>query len=106
MSQSEKKTKHQGEREELERHLVGRVWVDSGQLVLTDPVYLDQLDVETVGAATDLKDRAGLVTDGIAVAFRSGIRIGRYPVYVTQFKNGAIAGVEVDMREGSDPAGS
>lgn len=106
MSQSEKKTKNQGEQRELERRLVGRVWVDSDQLVLMDPLYLDQLDAETIDAATNLKNRTGLGNDVMAIAFRSGIRIGCYPVYITQFKQGAVARVEVDMRGGPDPAGS
>jgi hypothetical protein len=33
------------------------------------------------------------------VAFRSGLRNGRYPVYVTRFENGAIAKVEIEMEE-------
>lgn len=81
------------------RTLLGYVWVDSGQLVIVDPSYLDDLDCESLSAATDLARRAALINDGMAAAVRSGIRNGRYPVYVTTFENGAIARVEIAMDE-------
>ena len=37
--------------------------------------------------------------EGLAAAFRVGIRNGRYPVYVTRYPNGAIAKFEVELDE-------
>lgn len=81
--------------EETVRELVGHVWVDSGQLVLTDPIYLEELDAEMIDAATSLQRRFSLINDGMAAAFRSGLRNSKYPVYVTRFRNGALARIEV-----------
>lgn len=83
----------------LVRELIGYVWVDSGQLVITDPSYLEDLDFETISESTSLKQRYKLMMDGMAVALRSGIRNSRYPVYVTRFENGAIAKVEIELTE-------
>lgn len=87
----------------LPRELVGYVWVDSGQLILTDPSYLEDLDPEMVESATTLKKRFGLIMEGMAVVFRSGVRNSRYPVYVTRFENGAIAKIEIEMAEQLTP---
>lgn len=84
---------------ELVRELVGFVWVDSGQLVVTDPNYLEELDTETVEAATTLKNRSALLLDGMAAAFRVGIRNGRYPVYAVKYPNVVISKVEIQLDE-------
>ena len=83
----------------LIRELVGHVWADSGQLIITDPSYMEDLDFEMIDSATSLKKRHNLIMDGMAVALRSGIRNSRYPVYVTRFENGAIAKVEIEFAE-------
>lgn len=83
----------------LRRELVGHIWMDSGQLVLTDPSYLEDLDFDAISELTSLKKRFCLFNEGMAVVFRSGIRSGSYPVYVTRFENGAIAKVEIEMSE-------
>lgn len=83
----------------LRRELAGHIWVESGQLVLTDPSYLEDLDFDTVSELTSLKKRFCLYNEGLAMVFRSGIRSGSYPVYVTRFENGAIAKVEIEMAE-------
>jgi hypothetical protein len=84
---------------DLDRELVGFVWVDSGQLVVTDPNYLEELDAETIAAATNLKSRAALLLDGMAAAFRVGIRNGRYPIYAHKYPNGALARIEIELDE-------
>lgn len=84
------------------RECLGYVWVDSGQLVITDPNYMEELDYDTIDAATNHKKRAALIMDGMAAAVRSGIRNGKYPVYVLRFANGVLAKVEIDMTEGVD----
>jgi hypothetical protein len=83
----------------LVRELIGHVWADSGQLIITDPGYMEDLDFEMIDSATNLKQRHSLIMDGMAVALRSGIRNSRYPVYVTRFENGAIAKIEIEFAE-------
>ena len=104
-SMAESEAMNGNEQEQLlVRELVGHVWVDSGQLVLTDPEYIQDLDPEVLEAATDLKHRSKLIMDGMAVAFRSGLRSARYPVYVIRFENGAIARIEIDLTGTEQPA--
>jgi hypothetical protein len=88
------------------RQLVGHIWVDSGQLILTDPIYLEELDADTIEPATSLKQRYGLVNDGMAAAFRSGLRNAKYPVYVTRFENGALARIEVVLDDRGETSSS
>lgn len=83
----------------LRRELLGRIWVDSGQLVLTDPSYLEDLEFETIEELTTLKKRCCMYNEGMAAVFRSGLRSGSYPVYVTRFENGAIARIEIELAE-------
>lgn len=99
MSPSHKNEGGSPEASPLRRELVGHVWVDSGQLVVTDPSYLEDLDYETLNELTSLKHRFSLYNEGMAAVFRSGLRSGSYPVYVTRFENGAIAKVEIEMSE-------
>ena len=82
--------------------LLGRVWVDSGQLILTDPCYLSDWqghdyaddapgEYSFAGACTTTLDGFGgvlggsvddpLPTEGRAVAFPTGFGDGVYPVY-------------------------
>ena len=82
------------------RELIGHVWVDSGQLVITDPSYMEQLDYEAISQETNRKKRVGLIMDGLAIALRAGVRNGKYPVYVKKYENGSIRHVEIIMDEG------
>lgn len=82
------------------RHLIGEVWVDSGQVMLVDPCYLHEwggndygdtdkatFDYSGVCAVTLGKaegqegEQAGQVAHG-AVVTSSGWGDGSYPVYV------------------------
>jgi hypothetical protein len=83
----------------LRRELVGQIWMDSGQLVLTDPDYLPDLDGEALARLTSLRQRFAVFNEGQAMVFRSGIRNASYPVYVTRFENGAIARIEIELAE-------
>lgn len=83
----------------LARDLLGYVWVDTGHLVVTDPNYAQELDPEAAQQATTQRARAAMIGEGLAAAFRVGIRNGRYPVYVTRYPNGAIAKFEVELDE-------
>lgn len=85
---------------EDKRELVGYVWVDSGQLIVTDPNYIEQLDYEAISRETNRHKRSSLIMDGLAIALRTGIRNGKYPVYVKKYENGSIRRVEIEMDEG------
>lgn len=65
------------------RVLIGHVSVDSGQIVLVDPCYVEQgLDYEEVCNTTLSDDQAGAWMNGHAVATSTGYGDGSYPVYV------------------------
>lgn len=81
------------------RELVGHVWVDSGQLMVTDPMYLEELDPDILETATNLQQRSRLMQDGMAAVFRSGLRNTKCPVYATRYRNGALAKVEIIFDE-------
>ncbi|HOE97861.1 MAG TPA: hypothetical protein PLS90_17510 [Candidatus Sumerlaeota bacterium] len=87
-----------------QRDLIGHVWVESGRLLLTDPIYREEFDEETLARAGDRAQRAGLLNDGMAALFQTGIRIGRYPVYAHRFANGALARVEIDLQASAPEA--
>jgi hypothetical protein len=86
----------------LRREALGHVWVDSGRLIVADPTYLDQL-AEQEGALASGEARCEIVGDGMAVAFQTGPRTGRYPVYVTRFENGCVARIEIELDERASP---
>ncbi len=95
---------------------VGEVWVDSGQVLITDPCYLDrwvndeyngeaakpnakgEYPFSYVGAAsaTLSKARAGQLELGVASS--SGWGDGSYPVYAT-FKGGRVAKLEIEFMQ-------
>ena len=107
--------------------LIGHVAVDSGQLMLCDPCYLDKwqdneewekvtadesglypLSYNGACGATLSDDRYGqlkfnLGHEGAAVAFASGLGDGFYPVYATIIEDGLwgrrIAEVKVVMMQ-------
>jgi hypothetical protein len=88
----------------LKRELLGHVWVDSGRLLVTDPMYLAQLADEEDQLLNALPTRAELIGDGMAVAFQTGLRTARYPVYVTRYENGCVARVEIEFDARLEPA--
>ena len=83
----------------LTRTKLGEVWVDSGQLYLGDPLYLEEFDPETLQQATTMEDRQKLLNEGMAAVFRSGLRNTKIPVYITRYPNGAISRVEIVFDE-------
>lgn len=63
--------------------LVGHVSVDSGQIILVDPCYVDDgLDYYEVCEVTLSDNHAGSWMNGHAVATSTGYGDGSYPVYV------------------------
>ena len=72
------------------RVLIGHVSVDSGQIVLVDPCYVEQgLDYEDVCNTTLSDDQAGAWMNGHAVATSTGYGDGSYPVYVEYENDGS-----------------
>jgi len=81
----------------LKRELLGHVWVDSGRLVIADPTYLDQLAEDQEQLLAALPTRSEIIGDGMAMAFQTGPRTARYPVYITHFENGCLAKIEIEL---------
>jgi hypothetical protein len=83
------------------RKKLGSVGVDSGQLVLVDPCYIDNpgiWDSGTYGKVCEVTlgdNRGGAVPPGFLVAFSTGYGDGAYDVWATYNKDGLIAKVEV-----------
>ncbi len=92
-----------------EKRLIGHVGVDSGQLVLVDPCYIDdQWDGSTynkVCDATSSENLAGTLPyarghEGFLVAFGTGYGDGFYPVYAEYNEEGRVARVTVEFMGG------
>jgi hypothetical protein len=96
----------------MKKKCIGSVYVDSGQLMITDPCYLKRwkndkfVDCNEApysysynGAcnATMSPDKAGSLQNGFGVAFSSGYGDGEYPVFATYNKEGRIVKVEIIM---------
>lgn len=110
-------------RERLTPELVGKVWVDSGQLMIGDPCYLkdwqdtdadmDRLDAvhgpdapavpsgaftyQGACEATCSPAQVGMLGQGLAAVFSSGYGDGEYPVYAHKNKEGRVMRVTVEM---------
>jgi len=102
-----------------EWELVGRVPVDSGQVMITDPCYLEEFENDNYSADDDntevtfsysgacrrtLADGAGQVTS-LAVASSTGYGDGMYPVYARHDNSGRIVQLAVDFSHPAFPAG-
>ena len=102
-----------------EWELVGRVPVDSGQVMITDPCYLGEFENDNYSADDDntevkfsysgachrtLADGAGQVTP-LAVASSTGYGDGMYPVYAMYDNSGMIMQLAVDFSHPAFPSG-
>lgn len=97
------------------RKKIGEVWVDSGQIMIGDPCYLDKWEADDFNGfdeslakaptgeysydgacrATSYSDHmSGMLGEGLAAVVSSGYGDGSYPVIAT-FKDGRIRKVEV-----------
>ena len=98
----------------MKKKCIGSVYVDSGQLMITDPCYLTRwINNEFVDSkleappysysydgacnATLSPNKAGSLENGFGVAFSSGYGDGEYPVFATYNKEGRIVKVEILM---------
>ena len=103
---------------EGKRVLLGRVFVDSGQLVLVDPAYLrdwkdGEFDLEkrpnNSYAECCLKSLSvqggGPVFNDLGVCFSTGWGDGIYPVYASR-EDGRIVKVEIEMGGEEEETGS
>lgn len=91
------------------RKLVGEVMVDSGQIFITDPCYLDEWvpgeykpgkepdNSYALVSTVTAEEAYGEAELGIAVQTNGD---GMYPVYVTEDDTGNIVKVEIDLRLG------
>jgi hypothetical protein len=95
---------------------IGSVWVDSGQMMLGDPCYLEQWgghdaafdrpgEYSYAGActATCSDESAGMLGDGLAAVFSTGYGDGTYPVDVTYNSDGRVVAVTILFDEDADP---
>jgi hypothetical protein len=92
---------------------VGSFGVDSGQVMVGDPCYLDEWKSNRndewnlegkVGqysyhgaSATTIESSAGVLGDGRSVVFSSGYGDGVYPVYVQYNEDGRVAKVLIEF---------
>lgn len=94
---------------------IGSVWVDSGQMMLGDPCYLEQWgghdaafdrpgEYSYAGActATCSDESAGMLGDGLAAVFSTGYGDGTYPVDVTYNSEGRVVAVTILFDEDPD----
>lgn len=96
----------------MARMKIGHVAVDSGQLMICDPCYLDQYEggeftndppkegewsYNSVCQMTCGDPCFGDIQNGLAVAFSSGYGDGFYPVYA-EVEDGRVMEVRIIMR--------
>ena len=95
--------------------LAGHIGVDSGQIMIGDPCYLDGWDNNTGEewntegkegqysyhgvSATTLKDNYGQIGGGLAVAMTTGYGDGQYPVYVQLDNEGRVVLAVIDFND-------
>ena len=86
----------------LRKEWIGEVCVDSGQLMIVDPCYMDKWNhgdsFEEACFATCNDDRCGQIVGGLGLAFQSGYGDGIYDVYAFRNEDGEIMKLEIDMR--------
>jgi hypothetical protein len=95
--------------------LAGHIGVDSGQIMIGDPCYLDGWD-NNVGeewnpegkegqycyqgvSATTIRDNYGQIGGGLAVAMSTGYGDGQYPVYVQLDSEGRVVLAVIDFND-------
>jgi hypothetical protein len=94
----------------MKKEIIGNVWVDSGQLVITDPCYLrdwggDEFGKDNEGeysyagacTATLSEKQYGMLETGMAAAFSTG-GDGVFPVEATLDDDGYIISITVSFR--------
>lgn len=103
------------------RKKIGVVGVDSGQLIITDPCYVDDWEGTEFISKEPYKQKeeypysydgacqatlspasAGQLRNDAGVAFSTGYGDGVYPVYATYNSEGRIMSVTVEFMSGDD----
>ena len=95
--------------------LAGHIGVDSGQIMIGDPCYLDEWETNKGEewnpegkegqysyqgvSATTIKDAYGQIGGGLAVAMSSGYGDGQYPVYVQLNEDGRVVMAVIDFND-------
>ena len=90
----------------MEKTLIGYCGVDSGQLMLIDPCYVDEgFDYnEIIELWSKAKGKAGIrVLDELGVVTNTGWGDGNYPVYAEMIGN-RVARVTVEFMSEDDDA--
>lgn len=82
---------------------LGLIGVDSGQLIITDPCYMDSenYDYDEICKKTQSKNHGGQLNykagaPGLAVVFTTGLGDGMYPVFA---KIGKVKGLGERVKE-------
>ena len=99
----------------MKRIKIGEVGVDSGQLMIVDPCYIEshwkEEDFDDEKKSKELfsynavcketlgKTCYGQIGNGLAVAFSSGYGDGCYPVYAEINEEGRVMKITVDFNE-------
>lgn len=78
---------------------IGEIGVDSGQMMLIDPCYMDSVSYDEACAATDDLSGCGIVDNGLAFAALTAYGDGEYPVYVRYGDEGRIAAMKIEFME-------
>lgn len=102
--------------------LVGRIMVDSGQVMICDPCYIKDswkdegfnpdaqekapyaFTYAGASSATCSADHYGLLDDGFGAAVGSGYGDGRYPVYVERDYSGRVVSLHVYFEDDPNTA--
>jgi hypothetical protein len=95
--------------------LAGHIGVDSGQIMIGDPCYLNDWKTNEGEewspegkeglysyqgvSATTIKEAYGQIGGGLAVAMSSGYGDGQYPVYVQLNEDGRVVMAVIDFND-------
>jgi hypothetical protein len=84
----------------MKRKLIGHIAVDSGQIAIIDPCYVadDSLSYLEVLEATSSSDGYGSIMGTLALAFRTPLGDGWYPVYAEYDEDGMLIRVTIEMK--------
>lgn len=84
----------------MARKLIGTCAVDSGQILLIDPCYIDSMwsdeSYEDVCRVSLGENQAGHVQSLLATVTSSGWGDGEYPVYA-EYRDGRVASVTIEF---------
>lgn len=83
------------------KKLIGTIGVDSGQIMIIDPCYIDgswdESSYDECCTASLSKNRFGAVKSLFAICSSTAYGDGEYPVYAEVDKDGMITSVHIDF---------